>query len=84
MCVCVCVCVCVHVCGGEKVEGVSYVRKGMILSAVQPSLPLPVRLHFGLFKVNRRGICICSTWTSACGKQSLMTALSPIYLAWGT
>ena len=40
----------VCVCGGEKVEveGVSYVRNEMISSSVQHSLPLPVRLHFGM------------------------------------
>ena len=50
----------------------------MISSSVQCSLPLPVRLHFGmwwLLKVNRPEICcMCSTCTSACGKQSLTIA----------
>ena len=47
-------------------------------SSVQCSLPLPVRLHFEmwwLLKVNRPEICcMCSTCTSACGKQSLTIA----------
>ena len=73
-----CVCVCVWE-GGEKVEVYRrcIVRKEWD-DTVQRSLPLPVRLHFGmwwLLKVNRPEICcMCSTCTSACGKQSLTIA----------
>ena len=48
----------------------------MISSSVQRSLPLPVRLHFwNVMTINRPEICcMCSTCTSACGKQSLTIA----------